>query len=42
MAGVAACYEEGAFHIKKDSSPPQLDEDFEQAAKIWDRFGASR
>lgn len=42
MAGITACYEEGTFHIKKDSSPPQLDEDFEQADKIWGRFGASR
>ena len=42
MAGVAACYEEGAFHFKKDSSPPQLEEDFNQSQKIWNRFGASK
>ena len=41
MAGITACYEKGAFHIKKDSSPPLLDEDFEQAEKIWSGFGAS-
>jgi cell wall assembly regulator SMI1 len=41
MAGVAQCFEQGAFRIKQGSSPPQLDEDFEKAAKIWEEFGAS-
>ena len=41
MAGIAACYEQNAFHIKKDSSPPELDEDFEESQKIWNQFGAS-
>jgi cell wall assembly regulator SMI1 len=41
MAGITACYEEGAFHVKKDSSPPRLEEEFDQARKILDRFGAS-
>jgi len=42
MAGLVECYAQGAFHIKKDSSPPELEEDFEQAQKIWSQFGASR
>ena len=42
MAGVAACYQQNAFRIKKDSSPPELDEDFEEAQKIWDQFGTSK
>jgi cell wall assembly regulator SMI1 len=41
MAGIAKCYEQGAFRVKAGSSPPQLDEDFEQATKIWKEFGAS-
>jgi hypothetical protein len=41
MAGIAKCYEQGAFRVKPGSTPPQLDEDFEQAAKIWREFGAS-
>lgn len=42
MAGVAACYERKAFHIKKDSSPPELDEDFAEAQTIWAQFGVSK
>jgi cell wall assembly regulator SMI1 len=42
MAGIAECYEQGAFHMKTNSSPPQLDEDFETAQKIWTRFGTGR
>ena len=42
MAGIAECYEQGAFHVKKDSSPPELDEDFEQAQRIWSQFGAAK
>ena len=41
MAGIAKCYEQGAFRVKPGTSPPQLDEDFEQSAKIWKQFGAS-
>jgi len=41
MAGVAKCYETGAYRIKPGSTPPELDEDFQLAAKIWDEFGAS-
>jgi cell wall assembly regulator SMI1 len=42
MAGVAECYAQGAFHLKKDSSPPGLEEDFERTQQIWGRFGASK
>jgi cell wall assembly regulator SMI1 len=42
MAGVAACYEQNAFHTKKNSSPPELDEDFAEAQTIWAQFGVSR
>jgi cell wall assembly regulator SMI1 len=41
MAGIAKCYEQGAFRMKFNTSPPQLDEDFEKARKIWEEFGAS-
>ena len=41
MAGIAKCYEQGAFRVKPGRSPPQLDENFELAAKIWKEFGAS-
>jgi len=41
MAGIAKCYEQGVFHVKPGSSPPELDEDFERAPKVWDEFGAS-
>jgi cell wall assembly regulator SMI1 len=41
MAGVAKCYETGAFHMKPGPTPPELDEDFQLATKIWDEFGAS-
>jgi hypothetical protein len=27
--------------MKFNTSPPQLDEDFEKARKIWEEFGAS-
>lgn len=42
MAGLAECYTQGAFHMKKDSSPPELEENFEQSQKIWSQFGASK
>ena len=41
IAGIAQCYEQDAFHIKPNSSPPELDEDYGSAIKIWERFGAS-
>lgn len=41
MAGVASCYEQGAYRVKPGSKPLQLDEDFEQTAKIWTEFGAN-
>jgi cell wall assembly regulator SMI1 len=41
MAGVSQCFEQGVFYVKKGSSPPQLDEDFEKAEQIWSKFGAS-
>jgi cell wall assembly regulator SMI1 len=40
MAGIAKCYEQGVFHVKPGSAPPELDEDFERSAKIWNEFGA--
>jgi cell wall assembly regulator SMI1 len=39
MAGIAKCYEQGAFRIKPGTAPLQLDEDFEQSTKIWTEFG---
>jgi len=30
-----------AFFVKESSSPPELDEDFEKAEKIWNKFGTS-
>lgn len=41
MAGIARCYEQGAYRIKPSSSNLQVDQDFEQSAKIWNEFGAS-
>jgi hypothetical protein len=41
MAGIAKCYEEGIYRVKPGSSPPQLDEDFDRSAKVWEEFGAS-
>jgi len=39
MAGIVKCYEQGAFKLKQNSSPPELDEDFDKAEKIWPEFG---
>jgi hypothetical protein len=39
MAGVTKCYESGVFHVKPGSSPPELEEDFQQAEKVWKEFG---
>ena len=41
MAGIAKCYEQGAFYVKAGSSPPELDEDFHRSAKILEEFSAS-
>jgi cell wall assembly regulator SMI1 len=41
MAGVAKCYDQGIYHMKPGTTPPQLDEDFEKSAKVWEEFGAS-
>lgn len=41
MAGIAKCYAQGVYHLRPGTTPPQLDEDFEKAAKIWNEFGAS-
>jgi len=41
MAGIARCYETGAFRFKPDTNPPDLDEDFVMAKKIWEQFGAN-
>jgi cell wall assembly regulator SMI1 len=40
MAGIAKCYAQGIFRVKPGSSPPQLEEDFERADKLWAEFGA--
>lgn len=40
MAGIAKCYEEGAYRVKP-GTPLALDEDFDKSAKIWKEFGAS-
>jgi cell wall assembly regulator SMI1 len=40
MSGIAKCYEQGAYRVAPGSSPPEVDEDFEQARKIWSEFGA--
>jgi cell wall assembly regulator SMI1 len=42
LAGVAACYEHGAFSVKASQGSYELDEDYEAAAKIWSEFGVSR
>lgn len=39
LAGVVECFEANAYHQYADGE--RLDEDFEQAWQIWDRFGAS-
>ena len=41
MAGIAKCYEQGAYRVKPGSSPLELVEDFDQSTKIWSEFGAS-
>jgi len=41
MAGIVKCHEQGVFRHKTGSSPPELDEDFERSAKVWNEFGAS-
>lgn len=41
MAGIAKCYEQGAYRVKPGSAPPELDEDYERSAKIWKEFGVS-
>jgi cell wall assembly regulator SMI1 len=43
MAGVARCYEEGAYRVKPNSTPQQLqlDWDIDQSMKIWKKFGAN-
>ena len=42
LAGIAACYEHGAFSVKASQGSYELDEDYEAAAKIWSEFGVSR
>lgn len=41
MAGIAKCYEQGAYRVKTNDSRLQLDEDSDQSSKIWAKFGAS-
>jgi len=41
MAGIATCYAQGAYHVKARRSRLEVDENLEQAAKIWKEFGAS-
>jgi cell wall assembly regulator SMI1 len=42
IAGIAKCYEQGAYRVKPGRLPHQLqlDEDFDQSARIWKEFGA--
>jgi len=42
MAGVARCYQQGAFHLKAGSVPPQLEENYELAEKIWGEFAVTK
>ena len=41
VAGIIKCYEEKIYRVKPGSSPPELDEDFKLAGKVWAEFGAS-
>ena len=43
MAGIARCYEQGAYRVKSGDLPLplQLDESFDLSTKIWKEFGAS-
>ena len=41
MAGIAKCYEQGAYRVKPGTATLQLDEDFDQSTEIWKKFGAS-
>lgn len=41
MAGIATCYEQGAYRIKPGGTgADRLDEDSDQSMKIWKQFGA--
>lgn len=41
MAGIAECYEQGAYRVKTGATPPELNKDFDQSTKIWAEFGAN-
>lgn len=41
LAGAVKCYEQGAFSWKEGPTGPRLEEDFDQAKKIWDELGSS-
>lgn len=41
MAGIAKGYETKLFFVKTNSSPPELDENFDRANAFWSEFGAS-
>lgn len=40
LAAITKCYEQEVFQIKKGSNPPELEENFELAEKIWREFGS--
>ena len=42
LAGVARCYETGAFKAKATNAVFELEENYEAASKIWGEFGAGR
>jgi hypothetical protein len=41
LSAIADGYEQGIFFVKPGSNPPELDENFEAAEKLWNKFGAS-
>lgn len=41
FAGITEAYARGIIHLKPGATPPELDEDFEKAEKLWNEFGTS-
>ena len=41
MSAIETCYAQGIIFVKPESSPPELDEDYRRAEKVWDGFGTS-
>lgn len=40
LSAITKCYERDVFYIKQGSNPPELEENFELAPKIWHEFGS--